>query len=161
MALPPTVTFDPANFVATFPVFKQLTQPRLQICFDLAGLYFANAGWTGALPQAPTLLNLLTAHIAWLSSFRDANGNPVEEGAADSLPPPGRVSNASEGSVSLGLDVGDTNAGSPSQAWYMQTTWGQMYWYATGQFRTFRYVPPAPNPVTVGGSFPFFPGRRF
>lgn len=158
---PPTVTFNYDDFVAQFPVFAGLSPQQAQGYFNIAGLFFANTGWTGALPQATTLLYMLTAHIAWLLAPRDANGNPSSQGSADSIPPPGRISSASEGSVSVQLDMGETNSGSPSQAFYMQSEYGIMYWYATAQFRTAVYVPPPPSFVTVGGSYPFFPRRRF
>lgn len=157
MALPPVVTFDYNGFVAQYPEFAGLSQPQAQGYFDMAGMYYANAGWTGAMPQAPMLLGLLTAHLAWLLAPRDANGNPSSTGAADTIPPPGRISSANEGSVSGSFDMGDANAGSPSQAWYMQTRYGAAYWYATAQFRTARYVATPQNPVRLGLPLP----RRF
>lgn len=159
MTLPPTVTFNYQNFIAQFPEFGGLNDQQAAGYFNRASFLFANAGWTGALPQAQTLLFLLTAHIAWLNAPRDANGNPSSQGNADTIPPPGRVNSAGEGSVNVQLDLGDANAGSPSQAWYMQTRYGAEYWAMTAQFRTAVYVPPFLPPVTVGGSFPFFPPR--
>lgn len=155
----PSVTFDFDNFVSKFPEFSNLSGPQAQGFFDSAGLFFANCGWTGALPQAARLLNLLTAHIAWLRAPRDANGNPSSQGQ----PPSGlvgRITNASEGSVSVQVDMGEADAGSPSQAWYMQTPYGAEYWYATAQFRTAFPVVRPRVPLGLAGSYPFFPRGR-
>lgn len=159
MTLTPIVTFDYNGWIARYPEFAGVSQALAQEYFNEAGLYFANAGFTGSLPQAPTLLNMLTAHIAWLNAPRDANGNIVSAGSADTIPPPGRVASASEGSVSASFDMGNVNAGGPDQAWYMQSRYGAAYWAATAQFRTFHYVPAPFDPVMVGGSYPFFPRR--
>lgn len=159
MAGAPSVTFSYATWVATFPVFAAVPQPMAQSYFDLATLYFNNCGWPASLPQAPTLLNLLTAHIAWLFSPKDpATGNPAAAGIAPS-PLVGRIDQASEGSVSVHADMGDANAGSPSQAWYMQTTWGAAYWAATAQFRTARYAV-GPSSAPFNGAFPSGPWPR-
>ena len=155
-----SVVFDYATFVAMFPEFAGLSQPQAQGYFNRATLLFANCGWTGALPQAATLLDLLTAHIAWLSAPRDANGNPSSSGQ----PPSelvGRISNASEGSVSVQTDMGEATAGSPSQPWYMQTKYGAEYWAATAQFRTAFPVVRPRVPPGLAGSYPFFPRGRF
>jgi hypothetical protein len=52
--------------------------------------------------------------------------------------------------------MGDATAGSPSQAWFMQTKYGAEYWAATAQFRTAFNVP-APQQFFVGGG-PYYPG---
>jgi hypothetical protein len=157
---PPSVTFDPVAFVAAFPDFAGCSAPQLTGYFNRATLLFANAGWTGALPQAPTLLDLLTAHIAWLNAPRDANGNPSSSGQpASELV--GRITNASEGSVSVQVDMGEATAGSPSQPWYLQTKWGSEYWAATAQFRTAFPVIRPRVPPGLAGSYPFYPRGRF
>lgn len=133
-----SVTFDYNAWVAAFPEFSGVSQPQAATYADLATLYFDNSGWPGNLPQAQSLLNLLTSHIAWLSAPRDVNGNPSATGQAAS-PIVGRINSATEGSVTVSSDMGDANAGSPSQAWYMQTKYGAMYWAAMAQFRTAVY----------------------
>lgn len=108
-----------------------------------------------------TALYLLTAHIGWLNAPRDALGNPTS-GTGSGQPPiaaqapavVGRVSSASEGSVSAQLDYGAADAGSPSQAWYVQTRYGAEYWALTSATRTMQYVP---GPRRFFG--PFFTGR--
>ncbi|MGO9304222.1 MAG: DUF4054 domain-containing protein [Candidatus Korobacteraceae bacterium] len=142
----PSVQFNYQTWLARYPEFSGVPEPLAQEYFNEAGLYFANCGWTGALPQAPTLLNMLTAHIAQLNA--PLGGKPSPQTV-------GRVSGAGQGSVNVQLDMGDANAGSPSQAWYMQTKYGSAYWYATAQFRTARY---AARPTRVAeGVYPAGP----
>ena len=154
----PVVTFVPATFVARYPEFDALTNDMLQAYFDEAGLYCANASsnpaWcVGVLPQ---LLNLVTAHVAWLNAPRDANGNPAAVGAPAS-PIVGRINSASEGSVSVGAEF--SSSGSPSEAWFLQTKYGAAFWQASAQFRTAQYS--ARPTVVAGGGFPQYADRRY
>ena len=148
------VTFNYANWVAAFPTFANVSQAAAQGFFDIATLYYANCGWTGSLPQAPALLNLLVCHIAFLLSPRDANGNPSSTGTQPAPTIVGRISSAGEGSVNVGVELNPS--GSPSEAFFSQTQWGLMFWQATAQFRTARYV--ARPTIVVNGIFPAFPG---
>ena len=129
----PAVTFNYETWLLRYPEFIGVPQPLAQEYFNEAGLYFANCGWQGALASAPTLLNMLTAHIAKLNA-------PLGGVASSDIV--GRVNSASEGSVSVQADMGEATAGSPSQAWYMTTKYGAAYWYATAPFRAGFYVPP-------------------
>jgi hypothetical protein len=149
----PSVTFNYQQWVATFPMFSAVSEPLAQSYFDMATLYFNNCSWPGSLPQAPTLLNLLTCHLAWLYSPRDDNGNPASTGtAAPAIV--GRISSATQGSVSMQTDF-DSSSGSPNAQWYNQTPWGAQYWAATAQFRTARYVGRSRRPNN--GVFPAYP----
>ena len=65
------------------------------------------------------LLNMLTAHIAKLEISKQV----------------GRVSSASEGSVSVSLDVGVMSG---TAAWFMATNYGMAFWQATAQYRMAR-----------------------
>jgi hypothetical protein len=150
-----TVTFSYAAWVARFPEFANVSSTLAQAYWDEAGLYFANQGWTGSLPQAPTLLNLLTAHLAWLYAPRDANGNPSSTGQAAS-PLVGRISSAGEGSVNVSTEL--TASGGPAASFFTQTKYGFSFWQATSQFRTFRYA--ARPTVVANGIFPAFRGFR-
>lgn len=164
----PPVTFDNADWIARFPEFTAVGGTLGQTYFNRATLFCANtlrnpaltncAGET-AVGMLKDLLYLMTSHIAWLNAPRDAQGNPAASGTPAN-PVVGRVSQAHEGSVSVSLDMGEANAGSPSQAWYMQTRYGSEFWYATASARTFRYAPgPLRNfePVYPG----YFPGGRY
>lgn len=152
----PAVTFDPAAFTARYPEFGALSTPQLQAYFNETNVYCANdtCNPSFGVGVLPTLLNMLTAHIAWLNAPRDANGIPAQTGAPAS-PLVGRISDATEGSVSVSTDMGDADAGSPSQAWYMQTQYGVAYWYASAPYRTARYLA---NPTFVPSAI--FTGRR-
>ena len=143
------IVFNYETWVARYPEFAAISKPLAQAFFDEAGLYFQNCGWTASLSIAPTLLNMLTAHIAWLYAPRDGAGNPSSSGSAPS-PLTGRISSASEGSVSVSTEL--TSSGSPSEAFFTQTRYGFSFWSATAQFRTARYA--ARPTLVVNGAFP-------
>jgi Protein of unknown function (DUF4054) len=158
----PAVTFVFSAWVARYPEFTPIGQTLAQSYFDEADSYCANdttnpafcvTVYAGAapLPLLARLLYMLTAHIAWLNAPRDANGNPAAAGQPAS-PIVGRISSASEGSVSVQTE-NNYEAGTPQ--WYQQTRYGAAYWAATAQFRTFRY---AAQPTRVASAiFPFVP----
>lgn len=150
-------TFDYNLWTQTFPEMANVSSAQATMYFSFAQLYYDNGGWPGTLPQAQSLLNLLTAHIAFLFSPRDSLGNPSSTGQ---VPPPaivGRISSASEGSVSVQADY-DSNAGSPSQAWYAQTRYGAAYWAAVAQFRTAFYSPGPQRARRAAAASYIFPG---
>lgn len=145
------VTFDNAEWIRLFPEFAPVGGALGQAYFDRASRIFANDtcnpsyGMNGGNPGFATLFYMLVSHIAFLNAPRDPNGNPAATGS----PAPaivGRVNTASEGSVSVGADMGDANAGSPSQAWYMQTRYGAEFWAATANART---AQPVNNPQFI------------
>lgn len=149
----PAVTFDYATWITRYPEFVNVAQPLAQEYFNEAGLYCANDTCNPAFCILSTLLNMLTAHIAWLNAPRDASGNPSSTGT---LPAPaivGRISNASEGSVSVAAEY--ESSGSPSDAFFTQTKYGAAFWQATAQFRTMRYG--ARPTIVVDGIFPYLP----
>lgn len=124
VSIPGVVTFDPAAFKLRYPEFATVGDSLLGMYFDEAGLYLNNTPCSVVqdLARRTTLLYMLTAHIAGLS--------------VASLV--GRISNATEGSVSVTADMGPVTN---SQAWYLQTKYGASYWNATRPYRTARYVP--------------------
>ena len=155
MSIPQAVGFVYSDWVAEFPEFVNVPQPLAQSYFNRASNIFSNTTANGAYgndgSQLLALLYLLTSHIAWLNAPRDPNGLPA--GTGTPAPPiVGRINSASEGSVSVGADMGDANAGSPSQAWYISTRYGAEFWQATGTFRSGGYVA---NPMRI----PFVGGR--
>lgn len=123
-------TFDPAAFKAIYTQWSTLTDEQLQAMFDIATLYFRNDGTSPARSQATqnTLLNLLTAHMTQLIYGADPASGP--SGIV------GRINSASEGSVSVGVDYPST----PSNAWFLQTPYGAMFWQATAAYRMTRYI---------------------
>lgn len=139
------VVFDFANFIAQYPQFANISEPMAAGFFQQATILCANNIRNPAITcddgTLDTLLGLLTAHIAWLQSPKDALGNPAAtSGLSTGGSLVGHIDQANEGSVSVHADMGDVTAGSPSQAFYMQTQWGTTYWYMTAGVRTARPV---------------------
>ena len=86
------------------------------------------------LQEREILLFLLTAHIATLQMRIDSGNDSV-----------GRITSASEGSVSVALDNGQTTH---SEKWYQQTAYGARYWVLTKRYRSLFYIyGHAPMPV--------------
>lgn len=124
------VVFDPTAFKARYPEFAAVPDATLTACFMEAGLYLSNADNSPVqnLTRRATLFNMLTAHVAYLGGLLSADGMPR---------PVGRVSQASEGSVSAGFEYLTPG----SAAWFTQTQYGASYWAATSSLRGFRYIP--------------------
>ena len=124
------VAFDLVGFRARYPEFSTVVDPTLTAYFSEATLYLNNTDTSIVTDVAirSTLLNMLTAHIAALNS--GVNGQ-APSGIV------GRVSQASEGSVSVSFDMGPQSG---TSAWFLQTRYGANYWQATSAYRTFRYV---------------------
>lgn len=124
------VVFDPAAFKARYPEFASVSDFLLGECFLEAGLYLSNADNSPVqnLQRRAMLLNMLTAHIAFLGGALSPDGQPK---------PVGRASSATEGSVSIGLEYQVPG----SAAWFTQTQWGASFWQATTSLRGFRYIP--------------------
>lgn len=161
MATTPPVTYSYTDWIANFPEFSGCSPAQGQSYFNRAAVIFANDTCNPAYAAQgatnfKTVFYMLVSHIAWLNAPRDASGNPSAAGQPAS-PIVGRINSASEGSVSVGADMGDANAGSPSQAWYMQSKYGAEFWAATALQRAAVYVP---NPLVMPqGAFPgFWPG---
>ena len=128
----PAVVFDPAAFKARYPEFAAVADPTLAACFDEAGLYLSNSDNSPVqnLTRRATLLNMLTAHVAYIGGLLSADGMPR---------PVGRVSQASEGSVSAAFEGVPPTPG--SGAWFQQSQYGAAFWQATSSLRGMRYVP--------------------
>jgi hypothetical protein len=160
------VVYSFADWTAAFPEFSSCSPQQGQAWFNQAATLFANDTCNpcyGAQGAAgfQTLFYMVVSHIAFLSAPRDGNGNPAASGQP-AAPIVGRINSASEGSVSVGADMGDANAGSPSQAWWMQTRYGAMFWAATALQRAATYMA---NPLVMPqtsfpGYFPAFNSRR-
>ena len=126
------VVFDPAAFKARYPEFAAVADPTLAACFDEAGLYLSNTDNSPVqnLTRRATLLNMLTAHVAYIGGLLSADGMPR---------PVGRVSQASEGSVSAAFEGVPPTPG--SGAWFQQSQYGAAFWQATSNLRGMRYIP--------------------
>ncbi|MDE2426359.1 MAG: DUF4054 domain-containing protein [Elusimicrobia bacterium] len=117
-------------------VQPQVTLQQAQGYFLEAGAYVANDG-SAPYPDTATLsayLNMVTAHIAWLYS-------PLAQNDGESSPLVGRISSATQGSVTVQVEMPDAQNASSVQAWLQQTKYGAAFWAATAPYRTFRYYP--------------------
>lgn len=126
-----TVTFDYSAWALAFPEFSNVTQTQATMFWNEATIYCRNDGG-GPVSNATTqsfLLNLLTAHIAFLRVGTAAN---------PASPLVGRISQAAEGTVSVSTEL-PTLPG--AAAWYSQTQYGLSYWTAIAPYRTMRYLP--------------------
>jgi hypothetical protein len=123
------VVFNPTTFKARYPEFSGVADALLGACFTEAGLYLSNTDSSPVqdVARRTLLLNMLTAHIAYLGGALSADGQPR---------PVGRVSNAAEGSVSAGFEYMQPG----TQAWFVQTQYGAAFWQATSSLRGFRYI---------------------
>lgn len=122
------VEFDVAEWRAVYPAFASVGDGLLERNFVFAEVLLKNTCCSRVVDanKRQTLLYLLVAHI---TSLFDTNPSPA---------PVGVMTDATEGSVSAGFNVGTIT---PNQAWYLQTQYGLMFWTMTAAYRTFLYVP--------------------
>ena len=123
------VVFDPTAFKARYPEFVAVPDATLTACFTEAVLYLSNAENSPVrnLTRRAILLNMLTAHVAYIGGILSADGIPR---------PVGRVSQAREGSVFAKF----ANLTPGSAAWFIQSQYGASFYQATSSLRGFRYV---------------------
>lgn len=137
------VTFDPSIFVDAnhYPEFAAVPAGQLNFNFLRAQLLLRNSCGSRVVDAnaREVMLDLLVAHLTFLT-----NGIPPL------TPPPGivgRIDSATEGSVSVTAEY-STNV-SQSEAFYIQTKYGALYWEMTAQYRTGVYIG-APNCGCLG-----------
>lgn len=120
--------FDPVSFKARYPEFAAVSDATLNLCFTESGLYLSNTNDSPVqnLTRRTMLLNMLTAHIAYLGGKLNIDGMPR---------PVGRINQADEGSVSVGFEYLIPG----THAWFTQTQYGAAYWQATSSLRGFQY----------------------
>lgn len=147
------VAFNYTAWAQRYPEFVAKATPAQLVTEPLATLYFQEACQycdntdSSPVPNDPpvyqraTFLNMLTAHIAFLN----------RAGSSDLV---GRISDATEGSVSVSTDVGDLPG---SAAWFAQSKYGFAFWQASAIYRKMLYVPPPPLETTVPGFGPYGP----
>lgn len=154
----PVVIFNYTTFLATYPEFAALTEPMLQNYFDMSDAYFkndgSNASLSSGLDRMTRLAYMVTAHIAYLMAPRDAAGNPSSSGTANQTV--GQITNASEGSVSVGFANVGAGGSDTVKAFFAQTKYGLMYWQATAQYRQMNYIArPTLTPLSVYPTRPY------
>lgn len=120
------VEFDVEEFRDLYPSI-QATDPQLEMYFEMAETFLDNTPCSVVknLEARKRLLYLLTAHIATLTGQAEKGNNVV-----------GRIANATEGTVSIGIDYGTMGN---NERWYLQTPWGAMYWQLTKKYRSAVY----------------------
>lgn len=125
------VAFDLPGFRIRYPEFATVADALLGAYFTEATIYLNNTATSPVVDMTirSMLLNMLVAHIAAL--------NAAINGQAAS-PLVGRINTATEGSVSVGTDMGPVTG---TQAWYIQSRYGASFWSATSIYRRFLYVP--------------------
>lgn len=139
------VTFNYSNWLVAYPQFSNVAEPQITgPVLALAEVYCRNDGGgpindTNTQTQA---LGLMVAHVAQL--MYGSTTQPVS-------PIVGRVSSASQGSVSVSADFPQ---GSPEAAWYNQTQYGAMFYQlikAVTRGRYFAKTTPLSRPFIYGG----------
>lgn len=124
------VTFDWQAFSALYPEFSAVGQVSAAAMFGKATtLYLDNTDDSPVtdLNEREQLLFLLVAHLCSLRGLGSGKDGLV-----------GRITSASQGSVSVSVD----NSGSNDASWwYLQTPYGADYWQATAPYRSMEYVP--------------------
>lgn len=126
-------TFDYAAWSTLYPqLAPSVGEPLAALLFAHAGLYLDNTEASPVIDVATRqmLLYMLVAHLAVLGGY--VTGSAQAQGLV------GRVTSASEGSVSVSVDAGLEPG---TAAWYSQTSYGLNFWQATRGHRTARYYP--------------------
>jgi hypothetical protein len=134
-----------SDFRSAYTNFATLSDAQIQESFNLATAYLRNDGTSPVSTVAlqTSLLYQLTAHILQLMYGADGSG-------ASGLV--GRISSASEGSVSVGADWPTTS----TNAWFLQSVYGSNFWQATAAYRILNYIP---GPTRFGTGRGYYPGR--
>lgn len=125
------VVFVPVDFKAAYPEFAAISDARCTTMFTMAAqaiLDNTDNAPVMDLDYRTQLFWLLVAHLLTLFAV----------GADGSERPVGRVSNATEGTVSVGFDF-ELPPGSAMAPWFNQTKYGALYWMMTAQFRSMKY----------------------
>lgn len=140
----PPVVFDYSGWAAMYPyIATSVNSMQAGMYFMQAELYCDNTPQSivdNCNGQRVILLNMLVAHIALLNA--SINGQPPN-------PLVGRISNATEGSVTVASEM---NYAPGSSQWFLQTQPGASYWQAMAKYRTMQYVP---SNRTYGNPFQF------
>ena len=121
------VVFDATEFRGMYPKITA-SDLQLQSFFYEAEILFNNTSKSCVqdLTKRKILLYMIVAHLATLQAQVDAGNMLV-----------GRLSSASEGSVSISSDYGVLGS---SEKWWVQTPYGAKFWQMTAMFRTSLYV---------------------
>lgn len=129
------IEFDYSSWVQLFPEFAYIDPSLIQSYFAVATNFVRNDGDgpVNNVAQQTMFLNYVTAHITKLFAA-NPDGSPS---ASTQLV--GRISSASEGSVSVSTEFNDTSA---LGAYFNQTEYGATFWAASRPYRTMRWIRP-------------------
>ena len=141
------VVFDPIAFRLRYPEFNCVSNMALNAYFNEATIYLSNTDCSPVQDpiRRAILLNMLTAHVGFLGGALSTDGQAR---------PVGRVSQATEGTVSASFDYGEATPG--SGAWFTQSAYGAAFWQATTSLRGMKY---RPRPTNINPQGIFYPGR--
>lgn len=145
------VTFDPATFRTSYPEFTGIDAGPLDQNFAIATLLLNNTcgSRVSDANQRLTLLDVLVAHLTFLSNGTNDGGSPPII-----VPPPGvvgRIDSASEGAVSVSAQF--EAPPNINTAYLSQTKYGALFLALTARYRTMLYVPaPGCNAGGFNGS---------
>jgi hypothetical protein len=144
------VTITYASWVQIFPQFS-VTVPKAifdGFLWPTAQQFCRNdgCGQVNNTVTQTTLLQLMLAHLAQL--FFGSSGTA---GSQPQSPLVGRITDASEGSVSVSTEM----QGTVNSAWFYQTSFGAAFWQLALPFRLGRYFPKV-TPVyqPIGNPYP-------
>lgn len=139
--------FDPAAFKAVYPQFAKFTDEQLDWFFESVENDVLDNTITSCIPlkTRKKLFYLLIAHLAELQGRIDSGNSSLV----------GRVSSASEGSVSISSDY-PTGSGALEQ-WLKQTPYGAQFYAFTAKYRVVLWVA-AEAPMPVNRNRWFFRG---
>lgn len=128
------VVFDPAAFKVIYPEFTTYPDARCQAMFDLAAGSLLDNTANSPVMDGTVRTNLFYLLVAHLLSLFGVGG--IQPG---SNKPPGRLSTATEGSVTASFEY-TIPQGSYLAPWFLQTGYGALYWTATAPYRSARYI---------------------
>jgi hypothetical protein len=144
--VPGIATFLYSEFVGIYPEFNGAAQGACANNFTIATTMLNNC--CSSPVRDPNvrlaLLYMLTAHITFLNTPCPANNQQPTSVV-------GRISDATQGSVSVGAEM----AGATMQsAYFLQTKYGAQFWQSTAGYRTMHYYG-APSHGPNGPGFPW------
>lgn len=142
-----TISFDPAAFIVVYPEFTSVDPARLTNMFNIAeGSLLDNSNNSPVMDSnyRLQLFYLLVGHLLLIFGAADPT--------APNNAPPGRISSATQGTVSSNFEYIIPN-GSSMAAWYLQTKYGAMYWNSTAFFRSARYYAAGSSGVGVSRAY--------
>lgn len=128
-----SITFS--DFIQIYPELSKVTEAQFNFYLQLAESYIDIDYYFSSLTTArkKAIAMLVVAHLLSLAFFRQGNGGA------------GAVTNASEGSVSVGF------GGIQNMNWWKQTTYGAMFWQIIRKYLTPKLIQGKTNYFGNGG----------